>query len=221
MFIAERKLSKIVLVMVFGVLVVLADFSGAVAQNENAPGQEKQGQGKPGGGNDKLDVDLVDSRGKSVKNPVVFFSPATTSFEPTETEAILGTDALRIEVNNDRNNPVWSLALSASETAVWEGGGNSEYFYNDPTPNGRGRLTIDPSGALIEPLKSSCRINGILPGSLATFSRGEVNSVTLVTANASASQICGWQITNISLWQVIPPAQPAGNYYLDMVLTIS
>jgi len=130
-------------------------------------------------------------------------------------------------VTNTTSNAQWTLTVAAnSSTAFWNGA-TSDYDFNDPTANGGdgadadslgGQMTMDASGGT---LGGTCNTTNITKGSSAAFSEGVTDSITLLTAGASADTGCYWDFTGINVSQTIPADQSADNYTIDMTLTVT
>ena len=123
-------------------------------------------------------------------------------------------------------------------TTTWgstDGGTGVEFDYNDPNDSGctdgdgdgvAGSLTIDPSIAggatLATGTCAACSTDYISLGNEATFNGTAVESITLITANASSSDIGDWVVEGIDLTQKIPGEQEAyDDYEMEMTLTAS
>lgn len=156
------------------------------------------------------------------------------SFACYSSNGVLGTSTQKIYVMNpDSADSGWSLTIAPPNvTDLWVGT-NGSYDFNDPTGSGctdgvdldsvAGVMSIDASGSTLNiGACPSCNISGISKGSLASFSQDSVNSITLLTADASSSDMGDWILTGVSILQTIPGEQPAGNDYgIDLVLTVT
>jgi hypothetical protein len=179
-----------------------------------------------GGGT--LSVDIVDSGGTSVPSPTMGMGAVTFSFPYQTANGTFGVSTQKVRVNNTTLNPQWSLTLAATggATAFWNGT-PADYDFNDPTANAvdggdadsyGGQMTMDASAGT---LGGTCSATGITKGSSASFSEGVTNSITLLTAGATADTNCYWDFTGISVSQTIPAEQAADNYSIDMTLTVT
>jgi len=81
-------------------------------------------------------------------------------------------------------------------------------------------MTVNPSGATITP-KGGCSNTDLDLGSLASFSEGVVDNITLLTAGSLANTSCFWDLTSVSVSQTIPASQSVDIYTLDLTLTIT
>lgn len=176
-----------------------------------------------------LSVDIVDASGVGVSNPSISMSDKTFDFSNQNSTGSFGTSSQKIRVNNTTVGPSWTLSLAAAggSGAFWDG--SKDYDYNDPSSNANdgsdgdslgGQMSLNPSVGTITP-QSGCNNTGISLGSSSSYNEeSSVNSITLMSATASASTNCYWDLTGISVSQSIPPEQPAGAYSISMVLTI-
>lgn len=83
-----------------------------------------------------------------------------------------------------------------------------------------GQMTIDPSGGTITP-QSGCSSTGLTKGSLDSFVQGVKDSLTLLSAGATANTDCYWDFTTIDILQSIPIHQATDTYTIDMTLTVT
>lgn len=179
-----------------------------------------------------LGVDMVDSAGVSIANPIVNFGLINVSFTCQQSTATLGTTSQKIRFSNGLATNGWSASIAATSgtSALWTSTGGSMYDYNDPagSPSGcssgsdgdgrAGQLRVNPSASTITPV-SGCSATGLTKGSNAAFSSGAVGSITLLTATSLADMYCAWDMTGTALTQTIPPGTQPGNYSLDLTLT--
>jgi hypothetical protein len=184
---------------------------------------------KPGTVSGTLEVNIVNESDESVVSPSMEMSLADYSDLYQTSSGNLGTSTQKIRISNTTAGPAWSVAIAASDgpTAVWDSGANS-YDYNDPTAGANdgadadsvgGQMTIDPSTGTITP-QSGCSTTGVSFAGEASFSEGAQDSITLVNASGSAETNCYWDITGISIEQVIPAEQASGIYELPMTITV-
>ena len=177
-----------------------------------------------------LSVDIVDGSGNSVSSPSLAMGSVAFSFPYQTATGTLGVADQKIRVDNSTANAQWTLTLAADggATTTWSAG-SLHYDFNDPTADAGdgadadsygGQMTVDPSGATITP-KSGCNDTGLTLGSSNAFSEGTTNSITLLTAGASAGTSCYWDLTDIGVSQTIPAEQPANSYSLNMTLTVT
>lgn len=176
-----------------------------------------------------LSVDILDSSDISVGSPSVSMNAIDFSFINQSTNGTLGTSSEKIRVENPTGSSTWTLSLAAEDgsTALWSSG-TDFYDFNDPTANAEdgadvdsygGQMTIDPSSSTITPA-GGCTLSNISSGSSSSFNEGVTDSITLASATSGADTNCHWDITGIDISQTIPAEQPAGNYAIDMTLSI-
>lgn len=178
-----------------------------------------------------LTVDIVDATGSPVPSPTMAMGAVTFSFTYQTTNGTFGVSTQKVRVNNTTTNPQWTLTIAANAgpTAFWDGVA-SDYDFNDPTAGAvdgsdadslGGQMTINPSGATITP-QSGCTNTGLTLGTSASYSEGVTNTITLLTAGASAGTSCYWDTTGIAISQTIPREQPAASDYdINMTLTVT
>lgn len=176
-------------------------------------------------------VDIVDNSGNSVSSPSITMNSTNFSFNFQTTTGTFGTSTQKIRVNNGTANPSWNLTLAASggSTALWTGTG-SNYDYNDPTSQAGdgsdgdsvgGQMTVNAAVGAITP-QGGCATTGLTQGTSASFDEpGAVNSITILSAGATANTNCYWDFTGISISQSIPTEQPVDNYSINMTLTLT
>jgi len=181
-----------------------------------------------------LSTDFIDDSYQSVASPSIAMSNKDFSFACYSSTGTLGTSSQMIYVTNpDSADGGWSLTIApANVTDLWVGT-NGSYDFNDPTGAGctdgvdadnyGGQMSINASGATLSiGACPSCNTTGISKGSLASYSQGSVNSITLLSADSSSSDMGDWTLTGVSVIQSIPGEQPAGNdYALNLVLTVT
>lgn len=176
-----------------------------------------------------LTVDIVDAAGDPVASPSIAMGDVTFSFSYQTANGTLGISTQKIRVENTTANSEWTLTIAADTgpTAFWDGAA-SDYDFNDPTANAGDGADADSLGgqmtvnASIGTLGGTCSVTDINIGSSTSFSEGATNSVTLLTAGASADTGCYWDLTGVSISQTIPAEQPAASdYTIDMTLTVT
>ncbi|MBI4426255.1 MAG: hypothetical protein HY567_01655 [Candidatus Kerfeldbacteria bacterium] len=176
-----------------------------------------------------LSVDIVDASGASVASPSLVMNALTLSFAVQTATGTFGVSSQKIRVTNTTATATWTLSVAASATtAVWDSAG-TDYDFNDPTANAGdggdtdtvgGQMTVNASGATITP-QTGCTTTGLTLGSSTAFNEGVTNSVTLITAGASAGTNCYWDLTSTSISQTVPEEQPvASDYNLNMVVSV-
>jgi len=177
-----------------------------------------------------LTIDIVDSGGGSVSSPIMAMSAGTTSLAYQTTTGIFGTANEKIRVDNGTASPQWTFSIAANGglTDFWDSAG-TDYDFNDPTANAGdggdtdslgGQMKVDASVSTITP-QGGCSTTGLTKGSLTGFSEGVTDSITIVTAGATADTSCYWDIIGVSISQTIPAEQPAANdYNIDMTISV-
>ena len=178
-------------------------------------------------------ADIVDGSNNSVASPAISFPATITDLACDTNGASLGTATQKIRVSNTTPSHTWSITIAATggNTVYWDGGNaQRRYDFNDPTVDGctdgadadgyAGKMFVDASTATITPVGGGCTTTGITLGSLTGFSEGTQDSITMVTAGASAQTNCIWDITGITLIQNIPDSQRNGTYSLSLTLTL-
>ncbi len=176
-----------------------------------------------------LTVDIVDGSGNSVASPSMAMNAIQLSFVVQTATGTFGASSQKVRVTNTTATATWTLSVAASaSTAVWDSAG-TDYDFNDPTANAGdggdadsvgGQMTMNASAGTITP-QTGCSTTGLTKGSSASFSEGVANSVTLITAGASAETNCYWELTDVSVSQTVPEEQPvASDYGINMTLTV-
>lgn len=164
-----------------------------------------------------INVDIVDESGVSVVSPSAQLGSITYSFKDQSTTGVLGTPTEKIRLNNPTDVSTWSVTIAATDGSIaqWsDGSGNTLDFNN---PNG-GQLSLNPSvGSISE--SDGGNTNGISLGSQASFSEGVVDSITLYSADSSASSYARYDLVDIDLSQSIPARTPATDYTLNLTIT--
>ncbi|MBI4414807.1 MAG: hypothetical protein HY566_01035, partial [Candidatus Kerfeldbacteria bacterium] len=221
--------------IVFGDEVIVKPGEGIALYQEAAAGDALvrfrftfQWSESTAGGGGSLSVDIVDSGGSSVTSPSVTMNAVSVSFTVQTAAGTFGTSSQRIRVTNTTATATWTLSVAASApTVVWDSAG-TDYDFNDPTANADdggdadtvgGQLALNPSAGTIAP-QTGCSTTGLTLGSSAAFNEGVTNSITLISAGASAGTNCYWELTGISVSQTVPEEQPAASDY-DINLVVS
>jgi uncharacterized protein (TIGR02145 family) len=150
----------------------------------------------------------------------IIFSFVEVSSQDQESTAVLGTDQETIRVDNATSGEV---ELTASldvtnflEDAKWLDGENSYLAYSEDEGISGG-LELDPVVSLIE--TQGCEEEVVSRGSTSRFTPTTSESIDIFTT--TGGQYCRYDLTGIDLTQTIPGRTPAGNYSLDMVLTLT
>jgi hypothetical protein len=179
-----------------------------------------------------LDTDIVNASGVTVASPTFAMSTIATSFDCQTTTGTLGTSSQRVRVRNTTATPGWSLSIAATSgsSALWTSG-LLKYDFNDASgsPAGcaagldsdsyAGRMTVDPSVGTLS-ARSTCNTTGVTKGASTAFTEGTANSVTILSASASAQTGCYWELTGISVSQKVPQDQTNGSYTLSLTMTV-
>ncbi len=180
-----------------------------------------------------LAADIVDASGNSVASPSFGFSALVSVFACNAATATLGTSTQRIRLKNTTDTPGWNLTIAATggSTALWSAG-TPQYDFNDSagSPAGcsagldsdvyGGQMTLDPSvGTIAGRAVSMCNTTGVSKGASAAFVEGLVNAITLMSASASATTGCYWELTDVGASQRVPAGQNPGSYSINLTLT--
>lgn len=172
-------------------------------------------------------ADIVDNTGASVASPSVSMTTTTKKFTCQTITGTLGvsTQKIRVTSNNPADANGWTLAMAATggTSSTWTAGANT-YKYNDATgsPAGctNGQLTVDPTSETITP-EGGCATTGVSAlGSATAYATG-TSSITIASANNTASYYCYWDITGLTLSQKIPKLQTSGSYSIGFTLTLT
>lgn len=178
-----------------------------------------------------LSVDIVDSGGSSVSSPTMAMAAAILSFAFQSIDGTFGVSSEKIRVSNTTSNPQWTLTMTTDSgpAAFWDSAG-TDYDFNDPTAGAGdggdadslgGQMTVDASGGTITP-QGGCSNTDLSLGSSNAFNEGTTDTITLLTAGASAGTSCYWDLTGVDISQTIPAEQPvASDYSVDMTLTVT
>lgn len=166
-----------------------------------------------------LHVDTVDENGIIVPNPHVYFEPIKSTINDQIAKGVLGIEKEKIRLSNPTMNPSWSVSIAPTdgESAMWKSPSGETIDHNDPH-HSAGVLIIDPSTATVQnPLSGN--IEGISLGERFAFTEGKTQSITLYTANSSAEIFSQYDITNITIEQLMPGGKPPGKYTLNLTIT--
>lgn len=180
-----------------------------------------------------LNADIVDASGATVPSPSFSFSGIIAPVTCSTTTATFSNNSQRIRLKNTTDTAGWALTVAATDgsSALWSAG-TPKYDFNDGagSPAGcaagldsdtyGGQMAIDASGGVVTARSvSMCNTSGITKGASAAFSEGSLNSITLMSASASAATGCFWELTGVNASQTIPGGQTAGTYSINMTLT--
>ena len=165
-----------------------------------------------------LSTSIRDGAGAVVASPTFAMSAVAASTSQQTSTGTFGSSTQRITVDNPGGaNNGWTLALNATVpgTATWTSGGNS-YAYNGATA-AAGQLTVNPAVGTLTPTVGGA--TGVSLGTSSTFTG--TTPISIITAAASSADIWNGYATGIGLSQTIPPAQPVGNYTINMTQTVT
>jgi hypothetical protein len=180
-----------------------------------------------------LTVDIVDTAGSSVASPTVAMNTTSVSLNCQAVNGTFGVAAQKIRVNNGTSTPGWTLtaAATAGNTTTWSSG-LEQYDFNDlsgvtagcgdggDVDTQAGQLGFDPSTATLTP-QNGCASTGVSLGTAADFVQATVDNLTLASASSGAGTGCYWDITGIAASQQLPAEKGAGNYTINLTLTIT
>jgi len=178
-----------------------------------------------------LSVSIVDADGVDVGSPSVTMDAGEYSFVYQTVSGTLGAASQKIRLTNETATATWTLAIAATggATAVWSDGGSNTYDFNDPTASAvdggdtdtkGGQLTLNPNAGTVT-ASAGCDNTGVSKGSQTSFSEGATDSITLMSADGTASTACYWDLTGVTLSQTIPAGQTVATYTLGFTLTAS
>lgn len=176
-----------------------------------------------------LTVDIVDGSGTPVASPSMAMGAINVSFTSQTANGTFGVAAEKVRVENTTASPQWTMSIAANTgpTAFWDGA-SADYDFNDPTAQAGdgadadslgGQMTLDPSVATITP-QSGCSNTGLTLGPSASFDEGVTDSITLLSAGATAETSCYWDLTGVSVSQTVPAEQVVDSYSIMMTLTV-
>ncbi len=187
-------------------------------------------------------VIIGDENGDEIPTPVISMTGAgegavISGFQNQNAEGNIATSGQKIIVRNASAVSEWTISIAAvnGPTAVWEDqtqGSSYTMDYNDPS--GSGQLSVDPTTAniylaVLDPADGSITslsndpvdITGISTGTAQSFEQGVVDSITLFQSDATSMPYRTYVLEGGDLDQVIPGRQEAGDYAIDLVLTVS
>jgi hypothetical protein len=173
-----------------------------------------------------VSVDIVDSWGTPVGSPSFNMNSVIVTIGHQSATGVFGEANQKIRVTNNSGNAQWSLALAADggPTSFWDWT-VTDYDFNDPTANAGDGVDGDTLGgrmslnASVGTLGGTCTATGVTKGSSASFSEAGIDSITLLTAGATADTGCYWDFTGIDISQTIPGEKPTGTYSINMTMT--
>lgn len=164
-----------------------------------------------------LSTSIRNSGGTVVNNPAFAMTQATVSTATQTVTGTFGASETRISVDNPNSaTGGWTLALNAEDpgTTTWVDGAKT-YPYNGNSTTGQ--LSVNPNAGTITANVGGT--TGVTKGSAASFSGS--SAITLMQASNTAATYWNGYIVGIGLSQVIPGSQPAGNYTLNLVQTVT
>jgi len=180
-----------------------------------------------------LGVGVVDSGGTAVGSPSFNMNTLGFQFDCASTSGSLGVNSQRIRVSNTTSSPAWTLSIAATDgaAALWANAGNTKnYDFNDTTSSGcvdgadgdsnAGRMSIDASVGTLSP-QAGCSSSNISQGAGSSFDEGITDSITLISASASADTDCYWDLTDAAIEQAIPAQQASDSYNINLTVTIT
>jgi len=180
-------------------------------------------------------TDIRDQFGQTIANPTLFMGKVTNSYdcrtEQNGLNASLGNQFQRIYVDNPMAAfDGWSLTIAAEDgpEALWAGSDSASFDYNDNGGEGcfdsdadgeAGELSIDPSHSSIRSDCQVCSTSHIFVGSSGPRSFSNYQAITLLRATGDSDDLGSWYMTDVDVYQSIPPEQVGDSYELEMVLT--
>ncbi|HNT30019.1 MAG TPA: hypothetical protein PKL83_03650 [bacterium] len=174
-----------------------------------------------------IDLAIVDSQGRGIREPRIYFSRFQLSGKAQRITARLGDNGERIRIVNPNGIEVWTVSLAAADgpAARWQAGRHS-FDYNDPSQLGHdadgdqyaGVLAIDTDSMGVAGIGATS-VRALLWGDRIVYQSAVVESIDIIRAYPGADRYGGWELWNILFEQLIPPAQPVGDYRMDFVLT--
>lgn len=176
-----------------------------------------------------LTADIVDSGGTPVSSPTFAMGSKAFDWASQTSTGTFGVSSEKIRVDNSTGSAQWVLSIAASNTTDLWTDGTHNYDFNDPTAGAGdggdadsygGQMTVNPSVSTITP-QSGCSTTGLTKGTSTAFNEGTTDSITLVTAGATAATSCYWDITGVGISQTIPAEQNASSgYNIDIVVSV-
>ena len=171
-----------------------------------------------------LSTDVVDASNNPVGAPAISLNTVSTSTSSQTTTATYGDNAQRVYVNNPGaalNNWNLTVAATSGNTATWVDGAKT-FDFNDAAGGGatNGQLTLNPAAATVNLIGSSTN-TGITKGASASFVQGTVDTITLMSADASSQDVWAGYLTGIGVSQKIPAGQAPGTYKLNLTQTVT
>jgi hypothetical protein len=165
-----------------------------------------------------LSTSIRDGSGVVVGSPSFAMTAVSASTSQQTATGTFGSASQRITVDNPGGADAgWTLALNATTpgTGEWVSGSDT-YEYNGATA-AAGQLTVNPAAGSLTAVVGGA--TGVSLGSQSTFT--STTPITILSAAAGSADIWNGYVTGIGLSQTIPPAQPIGNYTIDMTQTVT
>ncbi len=165
-----------------------------------------------------LIIDIVDDLDVSVTSPSVALSAITAAFQDQTNTGTLGTSTEKIRLTNTTLIPAWSVTLAATggNTTLWTGGSET-MDYNDTS--GAGQFTLNPSvGTVVR--DDSGSTSGVTLGSQDSFEQGVTDNITIFSSSTAAINH-SYDLTGVSLSQLVPVNQVPESYTINFTLTAS
>lgn len=138
-----------------------------------------------------------------------------------------------IAIVNPTSTPAWDVgfAPAAGATALWASGSLEMDFNDADTPDDNGTDPDTASGKLslnfasataaVCPTVTGPTDDGITLGTNSVFEEGVVDSITIATADGTASAPGCIAVDQIAMSQVVPPGTPASSTPFTMVFTLT
>lgn len=205
---------------------------GVILPNTRASNVTQLSQTINGG---TLAVDTKDENRSTVASPSFTMGAASLSFDCQTTSGTIGSNTQRIYIDNpDVADNGWTLTVAATAgvNSLWQNTGDTaNYDFNDTASSGcsdggdtdsrPGRMTVDANAGTFTADCTSCTTTNITKGSSANFDQGVTDSITLLNAAASSSDIGRWYLTGIAISQTIPGEQPVDSYNIELTATVT
>jgi hypothetical protein len=186
-----------------------------------------------------LTTDIMDASRVTVGSPSVAMTAKAFSFDcqaaGTASTGTLGTNTERLYVNNGDaadNGFTLTVAATSGATSTWANGGATQTFdFNDPTgttagctdggdaDNRPGQMGINPAAGTLTTDCGSCTTTGVSLGTTTAFAQGTTDSITLINAGSTSTDIWRGYLTGAAVTQTVPAEQVPDSYTLNLTLT--
>lgn len=176
-----------------------------------------------------VDVQVVDGGGASVV-PLYVLTGGIRQSTCQQSTGLFGTSTQRIRVTSTLTDTAWALSVAPTlgASAVWKNTTTADaYDINDP--NGctdsadsdgfGGSLALNGAHSSIA-AQSGCSISGVTSSGGASFSENNTDQITLANGSAGSQSGCYWDFYGYEMTQNIPANQPAGQYTVDMTVSV-